>query len=143
MSLNDYYDLIDVVEKHTEKLNLYNREKGPIKEICGFGHIGDGIFVYLYLGNLHLAVIANEFNDEIKSSLEPFIFQWLGIFIFKDLAEKRGSISAEHGLGLQKANYINYSKPENMITIMNSHQLESEINESSTLTLNSMCSFSS
>ena len=65
-------------------------------EAIGYGHIGDG--------NLHLNVCVREYNKEIEKVLEPFVYEWI--------QEKKGSISAEHGLGFQKKNYIGYSKSD-------------------------------
>lgn len=61
----------------------------------GYGHIGDG--------NLHLNVSVRKYSPEIETILEPFVYEWIA---------KNGSISAEHGLGFQKKNYIGYSKNE-------------------------------
>ena len=38
--------------------------------------------------------------------------------IFKFLAPIKWSISAEHGIGCAKANYLNYAKDENSIDMM-------------------------
>lgn len=35
-----------------------------------------------------------------------------------NIAKRRGSISAEHGLGFKKANFIHYSKSEGAISLM-------------------------
>jgi len=39
---------------------------------------------------------------QILSQIEPFVYEWT--------SKHRGSISAEHGIGLMKANKIYYSK---------------------------------
>nr|GFA37930.1 D-2-hydroxyglutarate dehydrogenase, mitochondrial isoform X1 [Tanacetum cinerariifolium] len=58
------------------------------------GHLGDG--------NLHLNVSAPKYVDDILAKIEPFVYEWT--------SRHRGSISAEHGLGLMKAEKIYYSK---------------------------------
>ena len=62
--------------------------------ITGYGHIGDT--------NLHINVALKNKNDagEIEKILEPYIFEYL--------RNVKGSISAEHGLGVMKSNYLNY-----------------------------------
>lgn len=61
-------------------------------------------------GNLHLNIITTERSEKIQKAIEPFIYE---------LTKKNeGSISAEHGLGLMKAPYIQYSKSKEMIEIM-------------------------
>ncbi|KAI8834323.1 hypothetical protein BC829DRAFT_426345 [Chytridium lagenaria] len=49
----------------------------------GFGHMGDG--------NLHLNVTGTKWDDEVVKAVEPFVYEWV--------EKRRGSISAEHGLG--------------------------------------------
>jgi FAD/FMN-containing dehydrogenase len=49
-------------------------------------------------------------NKETLKSIEPFVYEWT--------KENRGSISAEHGLGVLKNNYLSYSKDENTIEMM-------------------------
>lgn len=41
-------------------------------------------------------------TSQIFAQIEPYVYEWT--------SEHRGSISAEHGLGLMKANKIFYSK---------------------------------
>jgi len=74
--------------------------------VCGFGHMGDG--------NLHLEIItlSDSHIPYIKQDVEPFIFQWT--------KDKKGSISAEHGLGTSKADAIYYSKTPSAVSWMKS-----------------------
>ncbi|KZT30354.1 FAD-binding domain-containing protein [Neolentinus lepideus HHB14362 ss-1] len=86
-----------VVDATREQL----REKGllgphAVKEVVGYGHIGDG--------NLHLNVVAAQYTPEIEAALEPFVYELVGKY--------KGSISAEHGLGVMKAHALHYSKNE-------------------------------
>jgi len=39
-------------------------------------------------------------------------------FVMEFVRDHKGSVSAEHGVGLQKAPYLSYSKSEDMIRIM-------------------------
>lgn len=68
----------------------------PVVEAIGYGHIGDG--------NLHLNVCVREYSKDIEAVLEPFVYEWI--------QKHKGLISAEHGLGFQKKNYIGYSKSD-------------------------------
>ena len=68
-----------------------------------FGHIGDG--------NIHFCVICDkEDRDKVEGLMEPAIFYWL--------KKVRGSISAEHGIGFAKANYLNTTRDESVIQVM-------------------------
>lgn len=60
-------------------------------QVVGYGHLGDG--------NLHLNVSApSGRTSELSALIEPFVYEWT--------RERRGSISAEHGLGQMKADYM-------------------------------------
>eukprot|EP01097_Dermamoeba_algensis_P011757 TRINITY_DN9243_c0_g1_i1.p1 TRINITY_DN9243_c0_g1~~TRINITY_DN9243_c0_g1_i1.p1 ORF type:complete len:169 (+),score=54.21 TRINITY_DN9243_c0_g1_i1:44-508(+) len=90
-------DIYDIVNDTKERM----KGKGVV---IGYGHLGDA--------NLHLNVAVEKKSDEVEDILEPWVYEWT--------AKKGGSISAEHGLGLMKANYISYSKSDPMIEIMKS-----------------------
>ncbi|KAL6105466.1 d2hgdh [Pungitius sinensis] len=72
------------------------------KSVVGYGHVGDG--------NLHLNITSPAKDPALLAAIEPFVYQWT--------ASCQGSISAEHGLGLKKRNYIYYSKPTQAVALM-------------------------
>lgn len=47
---------------------------------------------------------------QILAQIEPFVYEWT--------SKNRGSISAEHGIGLMKANNIHYSKSAETASLM-------------------------
>lgn len=96
--LADLYGLVEDASKKLNEAGLVDidDDSKPVVEAIGYGHIGDG--------NLHLNVCVREYNKKIEGVLEPFVYEWI--------QEKKGSISAEHGLGFQKKNYIGYSKSD-------------------------------
>ena len=55
-------------------------------DVLGYGHLGDG--------NLHLNFSAPAYSEELLGLIEPYVYEWT--------SRQEGSISAEHGLGLQK-----------------------------------------
>ncbi len=61
-------------------------------------------------GNLHLNISAAGYDETLRQQIEPFVYEWT--------AGHRGSISAEHGLGLMKAECIGYSKPPLAVDLM-------------------------
>ncbi|KAK3866875.1 hypothetical protein Pcinc_027617 [Petrolisthes cinctipes] len=73
-----------------------------VLSVTGAGHIGDG--------NIHFTVTSKEFNQEIVESIEPAVYEWT--------SKVNGSISAEHGLGFLKRNYIHYSKSPSAVKLM-------------------------
>jgi D-2-hydroxyglutarate dehydrogenase len=70
--------------------------------VLGYGHVGDG--------NLHLNVSAPAYSAELEAAIEPFVYEWT--------TARRGSVSAEHGLGRMKAECMGYSKPEEAVQLM-------------------------
>ncbi|KAK6202890.1 uncharacterized protein RJT21DRAFT_129868 [Scheffersomyces amazonensis] len=94
--LKDLYGLVEAANEKLEAAGLVDFEdiSKPVVKAVGYGHIGDG--------NLHLNVAVRKYSKEVEKVLEPFVYEWI--------QSKKGSISAEHGLGFQKKNYIQYSK---------------------------------
>ena len=87
------YDLsIPVAEMYALVEETRQRMAHLPVEVVGYGHLGDG--------NLHLNVSCERYDDEILRHIEPFVYEWT--------AARRGSISAEHGLGQMKAECIRY-----------------------------------
>ncbi len=64
----------------------------------------------VFTGNLHFNVTSLQFNRELKELIEPFIYEFVSKY--------SGSISAEHGLGFAKNNYIHYSKTDSFVNLM-------------------------
>lgn len=59
---------------------------------------------------MHLNVTAESYNHSLLNAIEPFVYEWT--------ARYSGSISAEHGLGFKKKQFIQYSKPKEAIHLM-------------------------
>ncbi|XP_067947891.1 D-2-hydroxyglutarate dehydrogenase, mitochondrial-like [Watersipora subatra] len=68
----------------------------------GYGHLGDG--------NLHLNITSAEYDQHVMDLIEPFLYDWT--------SAHNGSISAEHGLGFKKKQYIYHSKSKEMVNLM-------------------------
>ena len=98
LPLADLYGLVEEANVKLAKAGIVglDDESKPVVDAIGYGHVGDG--------NLHLNVCVREYSKEIEAVLEPFVYEWI--------QSKKGSISAEHGLGFQKKNYIGYSKSD-------------------------------
>lgn len=73
-----------------------------VVRVLGYGHLGDG--------NLHLNFVAREFSERTRALLEPHVFEVT--------ASQRGSISAEHGIGLGKAQHLHFCKPPAAVAVM-------------------------
>ncbi|KAI6947070.1 hypothetical protein KC318_g14920 [Hortaea werneckii] len=77
-------------------------ETKPVLDVIGYGHMGDS--------NLHLNVATRRYDKAVEQALEPWVYEWV--------AQRKGSISAEHGLGLAKKSYVQYSRSETMVRLM-------------------------
>lgn len=102
LPLKDLYSLVEAANVRLTESGLLGDSPKPVIAAVGYGHVGDG--------NLHLNVATREYSKEIEKTLEPFIYEYV--------SSKKGSISAEHGLGFQKKNYISYSKSDAEIKMM-------------------------
>ena len=83
------------------------RASYPDLEVCWYGHIGDG--------NLHLNILKPE-----RLSVTAFYERCHAIspLIFELVAARDGSISAEHGVGTLKRDFLNYSRSTDELEIM-------------------------
>ncbi|GKU99235.1 hypothetical protein SLEP1_g12108 [Rubroshorea leprosula] len=98
------YDLSIPVEKMYNLVEDMRARLGNLAKVVAFGHLGDG--------NLHLNISSPNYDDMILAQIEPYVYEWI--------SKHRGSISAEHGLGLMKANKIFYSKSSETVQLMTS-----------------------
>jgi FAD/FMN-containing dehydrogenase len=79
----------------------------PDFEIVWFGHIGDG--------NLHLNILKPE-----NLSKDEFFAKCAAVnkWVFETVQKYNGSISAEHGVGMTKRDYLTYTRSEAEIGYM-------------------------
>lgn len=75
------------------------KDNYPDFEICWFGHIGDG--------NLHLNILKpdNLTKDDFFAKC-----QTVNKYVFETVKKYKGSISAEHGVGMTKKPYLDYTR---------------------------------
>ncbi|KAK7746137.1 D-lactate ferricytochrome c oxidoreductase [Diatrype stigma] len=106
LPLRDLYRLVDDTRQRLRDAGLagasIDDESFPVVDVLGYGHMGDS--------NLHLNVAVRRYDKAVERCLEPFVYEWI--------AGVQGSISAEHGLGLAKKNYIGYSQTATKIGLM-------------------------
>ncbi|KAM6564654.1 hypothetical protein CsatB_024652 [Cannabis sativa] len=96
------YDLSIPVEQMYDLVEEMRTRLGAPTKVVAYGHLGDS--------NLHLNISAPQYDEKILAQIEPFVYEWT--------SKHRGSISAEHGVGLMKANKIYYSKSKNTVQLM-------------------------
>ncbi|XP_060074111.1 D-2-hydroxyglutarate dehydrogenase, mitochondrial-like [Ylistrum balloti] len=82
--------------------DMRERLGASVIRVVGYGHVGDG--------NLHLNMTSPTYSSEVMSNIEPFVYEWVSKY--------NGSISAEHGLGFKKRNFIHHSKSKSAVSLM-------------------------
>lgn len=102
LQLKDLYSVSEAVTKRLDAAGLIGAAPKPIVKSVGYGHVGDG--------NIHLNIAVREFTKEIENLLEPFVYEYI--------RSKKGSISAEHGVGFHKKGHLHYSRSEIEIRFM-------------------------
>lgn len=93
LPLRSFYDIVKVMEQRVGHM---------AKRVCGFGHLGDL--------NLHLNITTEAYSKEMYKALEPFVFECT--------SQLKGSVSAEHGMGFLKPQYLKLSKSSEAIEMM-------------------------
>ena len=98
------YALVDETRDRMNAAGLIGDDASgkPVIDVVGYGHMGDA--------NLHLNVATRRYDKVVEKELEPFVYEWV--------AKHNGSISAEHGLGIAKKAYIQYSRSPTMVEMM-------------------------
>lgn len=98
---NDISVLITRVPAFIADIDAIVSQYYPDFEICWFGHIGDG--------NLHLNILkpANLTKDEFFEKCKV-----VNTHVFETVQKYDGSISAEHGVGMTKKDYLHYTRDE-------------------------------
>ncbi|MAF82665.1 MAG: FAD-binding oxidoreductase, partial [Chromatiales bacterium] len=77
-------------------------EVWPDQQMFVFGHLGDG--------NIHLAISAGPSSGNARKDVEDLVYRPLGAL--------GGSVSAEHGIGLEKKPYLDWCRSSAEIRVM-------------------------
>jgi FAD/FMN-containing dehydrogenase len=93
---------LNEMESYVAEMKQALVEKWPKHTCMIFGHLGDG--------NLHVIIGVGDDSEEAKHQVEEVVY--------KGLVSRGGSVSAEHGIGLQKIPYLSWSRSEPEIEIM-------------------------
>ena len=91
-------DMEDYIKELCQKLS----SRWPDFRYFVMGHLGDG--------NIHIFISIGSDNPAERQAIEEIVFS--------SLQSRRGSISAEHGIGRQKRNYLHYCRSKAEIALM-------------------------
>ncbi|MCY4512501.1 MAG: FAD-binding oxidoreductase [Bdellovibrionales bacterium] len=104
---NDICVRTSVMVEFLDEVEECLKKQYPEFEVIWFGHIGDG--------NLHINILKPK-NLEKDSFLKQC--EKASAILFSLVKKYQGTISAEHGIGLLKKPYLNYTRSEEEIELM-------------------------
>jgi len=93
---------IPVIDREVQIATKKLKKLSFIKHVFTFGHVADG--------NIHFIIGK---NDNSKENTEK-----INQIIYSNLKENGGSVSAEHGIGLDKKKYLHTSRSSEEINLM-------------------------
>lgn len=105
MGPNIYYDIslpIDAMNQYLLETEEALREQWPHLAFAVFGHLGDG--------NIHIIASIGEIESKERHRFDDTIYA--------GLKSRNGSLSAEHGIGLEKKAFLHYSRSDEEIDLM-------------------------
>ena len=104
---NDISVRVSRMPDFLDEVNKLVEQRYPDFEIVWYGHIGDG--------NLHLNILR-----PVHLSNHDFVAQCSAVSneVGQLVAKYEGSVSAEHGVGLLKKDYLHYSRSASEISLM-------------------------
>jgi len=106
---NDISVRVSKVPALVQELDPIFQKHYPTWEVVWFGHIGDG--------NLHISILrpANMNKEDFVKECRK-----VDALIFQAIKNQKGSISAEHGVGLTKKPFLSFTRSEEEIELMRS-----------------------
>ncbi|MEC8937164.1 MAG: FAD-linked oxidase C-terminal domain-containing protein, partial [Pseudomonadota bacterium] len=90
------------MQRYTDALEAQLTKRWPDARLVVFGHLGDG--------NLHISVSTGSAELSVRREVEAMVYQ--------PLAALGGSISAEHGIGLEKRPWLSTCRSSAEIELM-------------------------
>tara|TARA_B100001057_G_scaffold235889_1_gene236169 strand:- start:3335 stop:4723 length:1389 start_codon:yes stop_codon:yes gene_type:complete len=93
---------VPLIGEVIDKISFKLKECDGVKTIFPFGHVADG--------NIHFIIGKDTDSEELKSQINDIIYNNTELV--------KGSISAEHGIGLDKKKYLIKSRSEDEINLM-------------------------
>ena len=90
------------MQRYTEALETQLTQRWPEARLVVFGHLGDG--------NLHISITVGSNDSAARHEVETMVYQ--------PLAALGGSVSAEHGIGLEKRPWLSTCRSTAEIELM-------------------------
>lgn len=107
MTLYPYYAFdislpLDRMHEYLDEMEQQLLAQWPHMRHVVFGHLGDG--------NLHVVVNVGDAFEEVRHAVEETVYSLLEL--------RGGSISAEHGIGLEKRDFLHHSRNAEELALM-------------------------
>ncbi|KAI9484749.1 hypothetical protein BDB00DRAFT_853609 [Zychaea mexicana] len=99
MDVQLLYKMVEDVKQHYGERGLLDT---TYTNVIGFGHVGDG--------NLHIMANIPDHDRKAQKDMDSYVYDWA--------IKHNGSITAEHGIGVAKVNYMTRCKTEAQIHLM-------------------------
>lgn len=99
------YDIslgIPQMDDYVDEVRRQLNERWPDSRMVVFGHLGDS--------NIHLVLTVGSLDADEVHAVETIVYEALG--------RRQGVISAEHGIGLEKREYLKHSRSAEEIALM-------------------------
>lgn len=93
---------IPQMDDYVDEVRQQLADRWPDSLMVVFGHLGDG--------NIHLGITVGSHDPDEVHAVETIVYEALG--------SRQGVISAEHGIGLDKREYLKHSRSANEIALM-------------------------
>jgi FAD/FMN-containing dehydrogenase len=90
------------MDGYVDEVRKQLTSRWPDSQMLVFGHLGDG--------NIHLVITVGSNKPDEIHAVESIVYEALG--------RCHGVISAEHGIGLDKREYLKHSRSEEEIALM-------------------------
>ena len=105
--IHAYYDVVSEARNAIAQTEHFTIEEKALISTVGFGHMADG--------DIHINIgVEGRENEALADKLCDFVDPLVMDYIKKH----GGSVSGEHGVGQQKAQYLGFSKSPEMINAM-------------------------
>jgi FAD/FMN-containing dehydrogenase len=104
MPHNVFYISLSIpqMDGYVDEVRQQLTDRWPESCMVVFGHLGDG--------NIHLALTVGSLDPDEVHAVETIVYEALG--------RRQGVISAEHGIGLDKREYLKHSRSTAEIALM-------------------------
>ena len=98
---------IPQMDEYVDEVRASLKQRWPASRMIVFGHLGDG--------NIHLVLTVGSMDESEVREVEKIVYE--------TLEQRQGVISAEHGIGLEKREYLGHSRSSGEIALMKTLKL--------------------